>query len=61
MLLLGWYVSFSFAGFDKPVVVSVEDGMPMAEAGVQAGDEIVKINNTIAGCIFFFFITIPPS
>lgn len=36
----------SVAGFDKPVVTSVDDNMPMKEAGVQVGDEIVKINNT---------------
>lgn len=34
------------AGYDKPIVTSVEDNMPFAEAGVQAGDEIIKINNT---------------
>ena len=34
------------AGYDKPMVVSVEDNMPMKEAGVLPGDEIVKINNT---------------
>lgn len=34
------------AGFDKPVVTSVEKGLAMEQAGVQAGDEIVKINGT---------------
>lgn len=34
------------AGFDKPVVVSVDENMPMAAAGVQAGDEITEINGT---------------
>ncbi|MBE5928442.1 MAG: PDZ domain-containing protein [Lachnospiraceae bacterium] len=34
------------AGYDKPMVVSVEDGMPMKEAGVMAGDEIVEINGS---------------
>ena len=36
----------SVSGFDKPIVTSVEEGMPMAEAGVQVGDEIIKINKT---------------
>ncbi len=34
------------SGYDKPVVSSVEAGMPMAEAGVLPGDEVVKINNS---------------
>lgn len=34
------------SGFDKPVVTSVESGMPMDAAGVMPGDEIVKINDT---------------
>lgn len=32
-------------GYDKPVVADVEEGYPAIEAGMQAGDEIVKINN----------------
>lgn len=36
----------SVSGFDKPVVTSVESGMPMEAAGVLPGDEVVKINNT---------------
>ncbi len=36
----------SVAGYDKPMVVSVEEGMPMEEAGVMAGDEIVEINGS---------------
>ncbi len=39
-------IIISIAGYDKPVVVSVEDNMPMKEAGVLPGDEIVKINNS---------------
>ncbi|MBE5936994.1 MAG: RIP metalloprotease [Lachnospiraceae bacterium] len=34
------------AGVDKPVITSVESGMPMALAGVKAGDEIVEINGS---------------
>ena len=33
------------AGYDKPVVSDVEAGYPAIEAGVQAGDEIIKIDN----------------
>lgn len=32
-------------GYDKPVVADVEEGYPAIEAGMQAGDEIVKINH----------------
>lgn len=31
-------------GFDRPVIISVQEDGPMAEAGIQAGDEIVKFN-----------------
>ncbi len=33
-------------GYDPPTVVSVEEGMPVAEAGVEAGDRIVELNGT---------------
>lgn len=36
----------SVSGFDKPIVTSIESGMPMDEAGVLPGDEIVKINGS---------------
>ncbi len=39
-------ILIAFSGYDKPLVTSVESGMPMAEAGVMEGDEIVKINGT---------------
>lgn len=32
-------------GFDRPVLTDVMDGYPAAEAGMQAGDEIVKLGN----------------
>lgn len=32
-------------GYDKPVIQEVTEGMPAGEAGLQAGDEIVKINH----------------
>lgn len=32
-------------GYDKPVVADVEEGYPAIEAGMQAGDEIIKINH----------------
>lgn len=32
-------------GYDRPVASEVEEGYPAIEAGMQAGDEIVKINN----------------
>ncbi len=31
-------------GYDRPVISQVEENMPMAEAGLQAGDEITAIN-----------------
>lgn len=34
------------SGYDRPIVTSVESGMPMEAAGVRPGDEIVKINDT---------------
>lgn len=33
-------------GYDRPVVGSVEAGSPADEAGIQVGDEILKLNNT---------------
>lgn len=33
------------AGVDRPVLTSVMEGYPAAEAGMKAGDEIVKLNN----------------
>jgi regulator of sigma E protease len=33
------------AGYDRPVISDVEEGFPAIEAGLQAGDEIVKIDN----------------
>ncbi len=32
-------------GFDRPVLLDVTDGYPAQEAGMQAGDEIVKLGN----------------
>jgi regulator of sigma E protease len=32
-------------GYDAPVINKVADGYPAQEAGIQAGDEIVQINN----------------
>ena len=32
-------------GFDRPVLTDVMEGYPAAEAGLQAGDEIVKMGN----------------
>ncbi len=32
-------------GYDKPVIADVEEGYPAVEAGLEAGDEIIKINN----------------
>jgi regulator of sigma E protease len=33
-------------GVDKPYVAGVSEGYPAAEAGIQAGDTILKMNNT---------------
>lgn len=32
-------------GFDRPILLDVTDGYPAKEAGMQAGDEIVKLGN----------------
>lgn len=34
-----------FTGYDKPVISDVMDGFPAQEAGLQAGDRIVKIDH----------------
>lgn len=39
-------IILSMAGHDVPLVSSVEEGFPMAEAGFMAGDEITKINGS---------------
>lgn len=39
-------IVISFAGIDRPTVAGVMDGYPAAEAGLQAGDRITRINNT---------------
>lgn len=39
MIIIGHY------GYDKPVLSGVVEGFPAQEAGLQAGDRIVKINN----------------
>lgn len=33
-------------GYDAPVITQVMDGYPAQEAGLQAGDRIIKMNNT---------------
>ncbi len=33
-------------GFDRPVLSSVREGFPAAEAGLQAGDEIISMNGS---------------
>ena len=37
-------VLIGFAGFDAPIVPEVQEGMPMSEAGIQAGDRIISMN-----------------
>lgn len=38
-------VLVGLAGYDKPVVQSVEEGYPAAEAGIRAGDTILKMGD----------------
>ncbi len=38
-------VIISFTGYDKPVISGVVEGFPAEEAGMQAGDRIVKMNS----------------
>ena len=47
--ILAWFCAFfviSCVGFDPASVVSVEDGYPAQEAGLQAGDTIRRLNGT---------------
>ena len=37
-------VLIGLAGFDAPIVPEVQEGMPMSEAGIQAGDRIISMN-----------------
>ncbi|MFV0464757.1 MAG: RIP metalloprotease RseP [Lachnospiraceae bacterium] len=39
-------ILISSVGYDKPVIADVIDGYPAEEAGIAAGDEIIKINST---------------
>lgn len=38
-------IFISIIGIDKPILSGVQAGSPAAEAGIEAGDEIVKIND----------------
>lgn len=38
LILIGW------RGYDAPIITMVQQGMPMAEAGIQEGDRIKEIN-----------------
>lgn len=38
-------VIIGFTGYDKPVISGVVEGFPAEEAGMQAGDRIVKMNS----------------
>lgn len=47
--IMAWFCAFfviSCVGFDPASVVSVEDGYPAQEAGLQAGDTIKRLNGT---------------
>lgn len=35
----------AYTGYDKPIISGVEEGFPAQEAGMQAGDRIIKMNN----------------
>ncbi len=39
------FILVASAGFDRPVLTKVQEGFPAQEAGLQAGDEIVKLGN----------------
>lgn len=46
--LLAFVLAFVFicmVGIDKPIISGVVEGSPAAEAGLEAGDEIVKMDN----------------
>lgn len=44
LAFIGAFIIICFIGVDKPIVGTVTENTPAAEAGLQAGDEIVKIN-----------------
>ena len=45
LAFIGAFIIICFVGVDKPVIGTVNAGTPAAGAGLQAGDEIVKIND----------------
>ena len=45
LAFIGAFIIICFVGVDKPVIGTVNAETPAAEAGLQAGDEIVKIND----------------
>ncbi len=45
LAFLGAFLLMCFAGYDEPVISGVSEGYAAAEAGLQKGDEIIKINN----------------
>ena len=49
--ILAWIFSvllIFMIGYDQPVIGSVEDGYPAAEAGLQEGDRVVRIGDKIS-------------
>lgn len=45
MAFVGAVILVACVGIDKPMVEQVMDGYPAQEAGIRAGDEILKLNN----------------
>lgn len=39
------FILMCCVGYDKPVLTAVQEGFPAAEAGIQEGDEIIKLNH----------------
>ncbi|MFA9463776.1 MAG: RIP metalloprotease RseP [Velocimicrobium sp.] len=42
-------IILSVAGHDAPTIVSIEEASPMQNAGFQAGDEIIRLNDSSIG------------
>ena len=50
------FILMSCVGYDKPVLSGVMEGYAAEEAGLQAGDEIIRMNHFSKSCRTLFVI-----